>query len=110
MKDLGEQAFYRLLGARIRELRGGRLSQEQLAKKIGLKRTSIVNIEAGEQKLLVHNLFLIADALSMRASEIISPLEPAGNSLPSLPISEDISPDVDQWIKRGVSKAMRKTI
>lgn len=106
MKNLEEQAFYKLLGARIRTLRGGRLSQEQLAKAVGLTRTSLVNIESGQQKLLVHNLFRIADALSLKPSAIIAPLEPAGDAVPVFAISDQVPPDVDQWVKRGVSKAI----
>lgn len=86
------------------------MSQEQLAKVVGLTRTSMVNIETGQQKLLVHNLFHIAEALTMKPSAILEPLEPAGDALPNFKISDQVTPDVDQWVKRGVSKAIgRKT-
>jgi transcriptional regulator with XRE-family HTH domain len=40
------------------------LNQEELATKVGLTRTSIVNIEAGRQRLPIHVLANIAEALN----------------------------------------------
>lgn len=67
--------FYKQVGARVRELRGAKLTQEELAKASGLSRASIVNIEAGRQKLLLHNLFGISKALGVSPTEFIGPLE-----------------------------------
>jgi len=108
MKNAQEEAFYRLVGARIRSLRG-KLSQEQLAKAIHMTRTSVVNIETGQQKLLVHNLFRIAEALNIKPSDIIAPLEPTGGEMPPFPVSEHVHPDVNQWITRGVAKALERS-
>lgn len=68
--------FYRSVGARIRQLRGSRLTQEELAKRAGLSRASVVNLEAGRQKLLLHHAFSIARTLGVSPSEFIAPLEP----------------------------------
>lgn len=52
------------LGSMIRTLRKGRgMSQAELAAKSGLERTSITNIEIGNQRLGVDKLVKIADAL-----------------------------------------------
>jgi len=108
VKDLTQSGFYKSLGARIRELRGSKLSQEQLARTVNLTRTSIVNIESGRQKLLVHNLFGIAEALSVRPADLIAPLEKTGDKIPSIKIQGTASAGVNDWFQRSVSKA-RKT-
>lgn len=52
------------LGQRIRALRRARgLTQEQLAGLVGLERTSITNIESGNQQVTLSKLILIAEAL-----------------------------------------------
>lgn len=45
----------------IREVIGMR--QEELAKNIGLTRTSVVNIEAGRQRVLLHTVEAVARGL-----------------------------------------------
>lgn len=47
------------------------LSQAALAAAIGLTRTSISNIEKGRQKMLVHTLLEIANALSISSADLI---------------------------------------
>ena len=58
--------LYRELGRKIREARersGQKLSQEKLAKRLGISRASIVNIEAGRQHAPLHLLWQIAEIL-----------------------------------------------
>lgn len=69
MKDHNE--FYRAVGERIRRARGKNLSQEALASAIGLTRSSISNIEKGRQKLLLHTLVDISDALHVSAASLL---------------------------------------
>lgn len=48
---------YRLFGAKIEHVRTALgWTQEELAGKVGLKRTSIVNIESGRQRILMHDV------------------------------------------------------
>jgi transcriptional regulator with XRE-family HTH domain len=73
MKD-GQQHtdFYRQLGANIRKCREGRkLSQEALARLIGLTRTSLTNIESGRQHPPLHTFCDIAEQLEVKYSELI---------------------------------------
>jgi DNA-binding XRE family transcriptional regulator len=59
------EACYRALGARIQMIRETLdMTQEQLAKKVGYVRTSIVNMEAGRQRVPMHQVEEIAKALS----------------------------------------------
>lgn len=63
---------YRAVGAAIRRRRLRRgLTQAQLAQRVSLSRTSITNIEAGRQKLLVHTLLTIAEVLGLAPSELL---------------------------------------
>ena len=106
MKDPAQHAFYKSLGARIREIRGV-LSQDQLAKAVKLTRTSIVNIEAGRQKLLLHNLFKIAEALGVRPTELLLPLERSDGKVPAIPQNDDAAAPVPKWVQLGVLKAIK---
>ena len=56
---------YRALGARVQMIRQTLdMSQGELAKRIGYTRTSIVNIEAGRQRVPMHQVEEIAKALA----------------------------------------------
>lgn len=68
---LRRDQFYHQVGTRIREGREKRaMTQEALAKIIGLSRTSLTNIERGRQRILLHTLSEIATALGMNANEL----------------------------------------
>lgn len=59
-------------GQRIRQLRkNAGLSQEAFAAKCGLDRTYIGGIERGERNVALRNIFLIAQALGVTASELL---------------------------------------
>lgn len=72
---MSSDQLYNTIGKRVR-LRRERLglTQEQLADHVGLTRTSISNIEQGRQKILVHMLYNLAEALAV-APEALLPLE-----------------------------------
>ena len=56
---------HRLLSARIEHIRTTLgMSQEELAKRVGLKRASIANIETGRQRFLLNVVERFAQALS----------------------------------------------
>ncbi len=72
--------FYRQVGEGIRAARGKRLSQDALALAVGLTRSSISNIEKGRQKLLLHTLVDVADALQVDAATLL-PARPIGTQV-----------------------------
>lgn len=111
MTDPKQQQFYKRLGTRIRELRGNKMSQEELAEHVHLKRTSIVNIEAGEQKLLVHNLIGIAKALGVHSKVILDGFEtdePPGAFSINSEGQDTVNVAVGQWVQRSISKAINQ--
>jgi transcriptional regulator with XRE-family HTH domain len=68
------EQIYKELGRRIAIARGeANMTQERLAGAIGLSRTSVVNVEAGRQRLSIHQLYRIADALDRQPSEFLPP-------------------------------------
>ena len=79
-----QQAFYQEIGRRIRDARRRRkpaITQDGLAKLIGLTRTSITNVEQGRQKCLLHTLSDIAVALDVEMASLIPSNSAAQNDL-----------------------------
>ena len=64
---------YREIGDNIQRLRDKkRLTQEALAARVGLSRTSIVHIEKGRQKPPLDKLYLIAELLDVDVFELLA--------------------------------------
>jgi transcriptional regulator with XRE-family HTH domain len=77
--------IYGLIGKRIRELRLARepkMSQQTLAKHVGLSRVSIVNIENGRHRIQIHQLIELARALGVLPQEFFPAASPKPTSLP----------------------------
>lgn len=72
MSTKKQSEFYKKIGQNIRKhrLRSG-ITQELFAKSIGLSRTSVVNIEVGRQRFMVHALEEIASVLSTKAWRLL---------------------------------------
>lgn len=74
---IDERRLFQEVGQKIRRLRsapsGGRaqLTQAQLAEMVGLERTSITNIERGNQKVPLHVLYRICEALRVPISDLM---------------------------------------
>ena len=66
--------FYETLGQRLRDARrSAKLTQDDLARAVGISRTSITNIETGRQPLYVHVLMRIAEILGTSATNLMPP-------------------------------------
>jgi transcriptional regulator with XRE-family HTH domain len=66
------ELIYQQLGLRIRSVREAiGLSQDELAKRIGLSRPSMVNVEAGNQRLMLHSIESIAKALGTTVRHLL---------------------------------------
>jgi transcriptional regulator with XRE-family HTH domain len=69
-------ALYKLLGKRIKLQRSRQgWTQIQLAKELGLSRTSIANIEAGHQNTPLHVLYDVCLALKLQLKDLLPNLE-----------------------------------
>jgi DNA-binding XRE family transcriptional regulator len=66
------QPIYRLIGAKIEQMRSQiGWTQDDLAKRIKLTRTSVTNIEAGRQRLLLHQIDDIAAAFQTTPKHLL---------------------------------------
>lgn len=66
------EPVYVMLGARIQMIRKAiGMDQATLAKRSGLTRTSVTNLEAGRQRVPLHRLEAIAEALSTTPRHIL---------------------------------------
>lgn len=60
------------IGANVKRLRKeAAYTQEDLASKSGLTRTSITNLEAGRQKVTIESLFSVAEALDVEMGDLL---------------------------------------
>lgn len=77
MRPGEERRFYEEMGARIQAARAGKVSQTELARQLGLARTSVTNIEKGRQRVLVHVLYETARILGVEAASLLPPAVPS---------------------------------
>lgn len=72
MADLTDDQIYLIIGRKIKETRTRLgITQTELARKIGMVRTSLTNIESGGQKLPIHMLYKIASFLKVPVSNLL---------------------------------------
>jgi transcriptional regulator with XRE-family HTH domain len=85
---MDESSIYAALGELVREHREGQgMSQGALGKRIGLSRASIANIERGRQRIPLHHLYRMADALGVKAHTLLPNLD----DLPSPNVERNIN-------------------
>jgi transcriptional regulator with XRE-family HTH domain len=66
------EPIYQAIGARIRMIRETLgLQQAQLAERVGLQRTSVVNFEAGRQRILLDDVQKFATALGTTPKHLL---------------------------------------
>lgn len=76
--------LYKQFGKRLRQFRrAAKLTQAQVAEHVGLTRTSITNIEHGRQHLMLHQLVLLASAVKVSPTQLLSDEETALEDLVS---------------------------
>ncbi len=103
------EEFYGLVGQQIRKAREEHgLTQAQLATLVSLTRTSITNIEHGRQKLLLHTLYEIANALAVEPGTLLPPLTEFDKVKEiDQDIPADLSRDEREWIRSIVSTSKK---
>jgi transcriptional regulator with XRE-family HTH domain len=93
--------FYQKVGENIRARRKERgLSQEGLAKAIGLKRPSMSNIEKGRQNILLHTFCEIADTLNTSTNALL-PERPQPQPV-QMPDLTSFSKEVREFVEAGI--------
>ena len=68
--------LYALLGANVRKYREiARLTQDEVADRLSLSRTSVTNIEKGKQRIQIHTLYNIAKVLGVSVTDLLPPAD-----------------------------------
>jgi len=106
--DRHVEDVYARFGRELRRVRRQKkMTQDDLATKVNLGRTSIVNIESGRQRVHLHTFLEIADALQVNAAELLPesppPMLEFEEQLESLP-----APERD-WVMRLVAQPATPT-
>jgi transcriptional regulator with XRE-family HTH domain len=92
--------LYSQLGSAIAKTREKRhLTQEQLAAKLHLTRTSITNIERGRQHIQLHTLYLLAESLQVEVLDLL----PSRESLERSPATSGIVLSDAEWLSQTIS-------
>jgi transcriptional regulator with XRE-family HTH domain len=74
--------LYKQFGQRLRELRmEAGLTQEDVAERVKLRRTSITNIERGRQHIALHQLYLLASAVGTSPQDLLPDTQAANEEL-----------------------------
>jgi len=96
--------LYIELGILVRKNRDRlKLTQETLAERVGLSRTSITNIESGRQKILLHHLFLLAEALSVSPQALLPTIQPKNQV-------EQIEQTLPKYLSRKDKELILRTV
>jgi len=102
------EALYRHIGTTIKRKRKQlRLTQEQLATRMGTSRASLANIETGRQNVLVHQLYSFAANLDLKIEDLLpTDINPDSASSPSdFPLPNDLSRVQKEQITRLLNDA-----
>ena len=104
-----QEDLYKAVGQRIRRIREEhQLTQAELASLVSLTRSSITNIEQGRQKLLLHTLYDIANALVVKPSHL---LPEAINTIKAEAFEQHLSGDLSnaeqEWMRAIVTSSKK---
>jgi transcriptional regulator with XRE-family HTH domain len=80
------------------------LTQTQLGERVGLSRTSITNIEQGRQKVLLHQVYLLAESLGATIESLLPHISSSELTLPDLEekLPKDLTGPEREWVRRVV--------
>lgn len=106
LKEMPQQVeFYRRLGQNLRDARErAKLSQDRVAQLVGLKRTSLTNIESGRQHPPLHVLCDIAAHLNVTVGDVlpVAPVIAQGSALRKLLGKQLHDPGELAFVKRAI--------
>lgn len=89
---MGNDDFYLELGRRVAARRASRrLTQLDVATALDISRASIANIEAGRQKLYVHQLYTLSRALGCKDLNELLPTRIPYDDTPTLSLGVEVS-------------------
>lgn len=87
------------------------LTQSAIAERIGLKRTSVTNIEKGRQKILLHQLFQLADALKVNPEHLLPSVARQENArMIEDKLPEGLREPEKDWVHRVVGSTAQRGV
>ena len=93
--------LYTALGALIRARREREgMTQSELARRVGMTRTSITNIESGRQKVQLHTLYDVAKALNVSPEDLLPFPGTVAPEAVEGHLPEDLDPEEREWALR----------
>ena len=86
---MSDMELYRRLGRAVAERRGELgFTQGDVAERIGLSRASLANLENGRQRIMVHQLFALVNALKLKSIlDLVPDAWVTGEALPKIKVS-----------------------
>ena len=100
---IAENDIYAIIGKRVHAARErAQLTQSELASRIGFSRASISNIESGRQKIQVHVLWSLANALNVTAQDLLPAIEADNSEHRPIDLGQldEFDPSERDWILR----------
>ena len=109
---IDEELLYKIVRENMKSLRQGgdsKLSQKQLGDFLGLKRSTVANLESGKQKLSIYNIYAMCAHLELELSDLLPPVsEVTDDGSDQAKILSTSSNKITPRIEKAISK-MRKT-
>jgi transcriptional regulator with XRE-family HTH domain len=103
---VANKKLYQRIGALIRLRRQeANMTQQELARRLGLTRTSVTQIESGRQKLFLHSLYDIASVLRITPHALLPPLEGVPTHLTDADALADLAPEERHWVETVLNGA-----
>jgi transcriptional regulator with XRE-family HTH domain len=104
---LDRKSFYVGVGKKVKQARENHsYTQEELAARVSLSRTSITNIEQGRQQFMVHTLMEIASALAVNPTSLLPEISTQlADTLDEK--LKDLPPHERRWIKSALKKSTK---
>lgn len=100
------EPLYRSIGSVIRAKRRQRdWTQEELALKLMISRGTLANIEAGRQRIFLHQLYSIAAALELKPVDLLPPVTVATSTPEAFPLPENLNAQQREQLARLIQSA-----
>jgi transcriptional regulator with XRE-family HTH domain len=104
------EAFYREFGDRLRSARSANgASQIEVAKGVGLSRTSVANIERGRQRITLHLLMEFARVLEVEPCDLLPPAQSEPDVKPDRRLRE-LSPEDQEPFLQIMRRARKEKV
>ena len=108
------ELIYKELGNHLRRARkSANLSQQSLADRVGLSRTSITNIERGRQRIPIHMLYMLANAVGVNPSDLLPDKDLVSSSHildDKVKKKESLEEELMHWMRRVVSSGITEEV